>query len=316
MADFDSPWKELLGHFFEEVIAFLLPLAHAEVDWSVEQEHLETEMRKLLAQAEVGPRRFDTLVKVTRKGSGDIALIHVELQMQQEADFERRMFVYNYKGSDRYNLPVVSLAILGDDNAAWRPECYVFDLWGCQTTFRFVAIKLLDWHGREDTLEAHPNPFAVFILAHLMTLATRGDDQIREKWKSRLAKNFLAREMALEDRKQWFRLLDWLMQLPEDRNREVWKPIYALEDPGMSFLSFYEREEKRVADLAEARGETRGEARGLIRAVRALMTANYGAAGLALMPRVEGIEDNALLDRLVMAAEAGASVEQLTAMLP
>lgn len=310
--DFDSPWKELLGHFFEEVIAFLLPRAYAEIDWSAEQEHLETEMRKLLAQAEVGPRRFDTLVKVARKGTGDPALLHVELQMQQEADFERRIFVYNYKGSDRYNLPVVSLAILGDANAAWRPETYIFDLWGCQTAFRFASVKLLDWRGREDELEGDPNPFAVFLLAHLKTLETRGGDEKRAEWKARLAKNFQERELALEDRRQWYRLLDWLMELPTDLNDEIWKPIHALEDSDVAFVSWFEREEKRRMDLAEKQGERRG----LLRSFRALLPLWYGPTGLTLLPRVEAIDDNALLYQLFAAGETGASVEQFTALLP
>lgn len=45
--------------------------------------------------------------------------MHVEVQTQQESEFERRIHVYNYRVEDRYNQPAVSLVVLGDDN----PDC-------------------------------------------------------------------------------------------------------------------------------------------------------------------------------------------------
>jgi hypothetical protein len=122
MSDFDSPWKELLDYFFAWFIAFVLPEADADIDWTRDHESLETEMRKLLDESEVGLRRIDKLVKVFGKHEGDEALLHVEAQVQPQDGFERRMYVYNYKAEDRYNQPVVSIAILGDDDPDWRPS--------------------------------------------------------------------------------------------------------------------------------------------------------------------------------------------------
>ena len=33
MSDFDSPWKEALGVYFEPFMAFFFPEAHADVEW-------------------------------------------------------------------------------------------------------------------------------------------------------------------------------------------------------------------------------------------------------------------------------------------
>lgn len=72
-------------------------------------------------------------------------LIHVEVQSQEEDDFPKRMFVYNYRIFDRYDRSVASLAILGDDNIEWRPNQFGYDLFGCKVDFQFPVIKLLDY---------------------------------------------------------------------------------------------------------------------------------------------------------------------------
>src|SRR5262249_31641069 len=154
---------------------------------------------------------IDKLVKVVRKDSGDPAYLHAEAQMFAEDEFERRMYVYNSKAEGVYNSPVVSLAILGDDQADWRPTRYLFELWGCKKTFQFHTVKLLKWRGKEASLEKHANPFAVFVLAHLQTMATRGDDEGRAGWKERLMRNLVERNLEVEDRREWLRLIDWLM---------------------------------------------------------------------------------------------------------
>ncbi len=33
MIDTDSPWKEILEHYFEPFMALFFPDAHAEIDW-------------------------------------------------------------------------------------------------------------------------------------------------------------------------------------------------------------------------------------------------------------------------------------------
>jgi hypothetical protein len=81
-------------------------------------------------------------------------VIHVEFQADYEADFPKRVYVYNYRVVDRMQCPVVSLVILGDDNPNWRPDRYRQDLWGCATEFRFPVLKLWDYNERWTELGA------------------------------------------------------------------------------------------------------------------------------------------------------------------
>jgi hypothetical protein len=48
----------------------------------------------------------------------------------------------------------------------------------------FYDIKLTDYEERWDELEQSDNPFAVAVMAHLMTRTTRGDPEDRRKWKT------------------------------------------------------------------------------------------------------------------------------------
>ena len=113
VTDYDSPWKEALDQWFPLFVAFFFPQTHREIDWSRGYETLDTELQQVVRDAELGRRYADKLVKVwLLDGTEGWLLVHVEVQGQREAGFERRVFVYNYRIFDRYNKPVASLAVL------------------------------------------------------------------------------------------------------------------------------------------------------------------------------------------------------------
>ena len=70
-------------------------------------------------------------------------LIHVEVQGQPEVGFPKRMYTYNYRIFDRYDRPVVSLAILSDDQPNWHPKQFSYALWGSEVSLKFGTAKLL-----------------------------------------------------------------------------------------------------------------------------------------------------------------------------
>jgi hypothetical protein len=95
MADFDSPWKEALDIFFEPFMQLFFPQAHAEIDWARGWESLDKELQKIAPEAETGRRYVDKLVKVWLKnGVEQWLLIHIEVQMTDEAGFPQRIYVY------------------------------------------------------------------------------------------------------------------------------------------------------------------------------------------------------------------------------
>jgi hypothetical protein len=83
-ADYDSPWKDLLDEYFEQFMEFFFSSAYAQIDWARGFEFLDKELQKITADAALGRRTVDKLVKVWLK-SGDhvIALIHCEVQSER-----------------------------------------------------------------------------------------------------------------------------------------------------------------------------------------------------------------------------------------
>ena len=88
--DYDSPWKDLLDHYFEHFKKFFFPAAYAQIDWARGVELLDKELQKITADAALGRRTVDKLVKVRLlTGTDVIALIHCEVQGYARSRFRR-----------------------------------------------------------------------------------------------------------------------------------------------------------------------------------------------------------------------------------
>jgi hypothetical protein len=240
---FDSPWKEILEIYFEDFVLFFFPQIHSEIDWSRGYDFLDQELSQVVRDAELGKRLADKLVKVWKlNGEETWVLIHIEIQSQEESLFGERMFVYYYRLRDKYNLPIASLAILGDERDNWRPEPFQDELWGCEVSFRFPIIKLLDYLSNWAELEAIQNPFAIVVMAHLKTKETRNDAVARKEWKFKLMRLLYERGYERQDIINLFRFIDWILVLPEDLKRSFRDELEAYErERQMPYVTSIER---------------------------------------------------------------------------
>ncbi len=122
-ASYDSPWKEALELYFEPFMEFFFPQAHREIDWQRGYTFLDKEFQQIVKESKVGKLFVDKLVKVWRRdGEQAWVLIHVEIQSQVDSNLAKRIYQYHYRIFDRYDQQVVSLAVLGDTQASWRPH--------------------------------------------------------------------------------------------------------------------------------------------------------------------------------------------------
>jgi hypothetical protein len=332
LADYDSPWKEALDLYFWAFIGLFFPAMHAEIDWSRPYVALDKELQQITPDAEEGRRTVDKLVKVWRvSGEEGWILIHLEVQSQEQSQFALRMFVYNCRLVERYNIPVVSVAVLADENPDWRPDSYHRELWRCATDFRFPIVKLLDYVAQSDKLEQSDNPFAKFVLAHLKALETRRDDQTRFAWKLRLVRGLFERGLSADEVRKLFRLIDWLMELPAPMAEQFRDELYRIqEEKHMPYVTSIERlakeegrkqgwqegrEEGREVGREEGReeGRKRGREEGLKRGIRTMLGSRFGEEGLRLMDEIDAIHDGDLLDTILEQAGRVGSPEQLRA---
>ncbi|WP_414574248.1 cytosolic protein [Nostoc sp. CCY 9925] len=241
--EYDSPWKQMLQLYFEDFMQFFFPQAHAQIDWSRGFVFLDQELQQVVRDAELGKRLIDKLVKIyCIGGEEEWLLIHIEVQSQEETDFPKRMFVYNYRIFDRYNRSVASLAVLGDENIKWRPNQFGYELFGCTVDFQFPVIKLLDYQQQISELEASRNPFATVVMAHLAAMQTKSDRLQRKQQKLALVRRLYEQGFNRDAVLNLFGFIDWMLTLPLDLEREFKTEVEQLEaQQSMPYMTSFER---------------------------------------------------------------------------
>ena len=295
---YDSPWKDILQTYFEEFLLFFFPQAHREIDWTKQPEFLDKELQEVVRDAELGRRFADKLVKLYRtNGEENWILVHVEVQSQEEDDFPKRMFLYNYRIFDCYDREVASLAILGDEHANWRPEQYGYQLFGCSVDFRFPVVKLVDYQQRLSELEASTNPFATVVMAHLAALSTSSDRPKRLRQKLALVRRLYSQGFEREDVLNLLAFIDWMLTLPLDLETEFKREVEQLEaEQRMQYVTSFERSGIRV---------------GVLEGIGASLEIKFGSDGLSLLPEISLIEDIEQLRKILAGIKTVSTVEEL-----
>ena len=199
------------------------------------------------------------------------------------------------------NREVASFAVLGDDNPDWRPNSFGYRRWGVEVGFRFPMVKLLDFAARRSELEESSNPFATVVLAHLDTQQTRQDQSERKERKLRLIKRLRQRGWSETQVRQLFKLIDWLMELPEPLASEFWNQLKQYnEEQHMPFITTPERY-----------GRIEGRAKGRLEGIEAVLEVRFQDAGLQLMPEIRLISNPEKLETILQAAKTVDSPEEL-----
>ena len=265
--DYDSPWKDVLDRWHRQFLEFFFPVAAADIDWSRGHEFLDKELQKVTRRAVVGRRYVDKLIKVWRR-SGDETwvLIHTEVQGERETHFERRLYTYHSRLTDRYNRPVATLVVLTDDRPDWRPARYEQALWGCRALLEFPSVKLLDYRDRVAALEANDNPFAMVVLAQLAATATRTDPAARLEHKIGLTRRLYRQGLEREDILSLYAFIDGVLALPDALEEDYHRSIQAIE----------EAEHMQYVTTAERIGMKKGRQEGQRELLEQLLAVRFG----------------------------------------
>ncbi len=218
--DFDNPWKYALRLFLEKFMNFCLPRLALPIDWSRGYESLDKELQKIIPTSQIGKRISDLLFKVWLKnGEEKWILIHLEVQSQKSNDFAHRMFIYSYRTYDQYQKPVVSIALLLDNDFSWRPDSFFIEDPLTQEYylhFRYHVVKLLDYKTRKEELCKRNDLFAMMILAQLTVMETKKNPIQRVQHKLALIRALLNLGLTNEETRGLLTFIDWLIIIPED----------------------------------------------------------------------------------------------------
>jgi hypothetical protein len=253
-ANYDEAWKEALSEYFADFLSFFFPNIHSLVDWNKTPIALDKELQQLKADEDPNLKIADKLYEVGLLNKKTPSLIiHCEVQSQYEANFDRRILVYNTKAFTLCKKDVVSLVILGDNRRSWRPADFRYSYGGLGTGTEFGSFKLLDYQSRWDELESTQSRFGIIIMAHLKTVATTGNFAERAKWKWEIAQKIYNKGWSNRDVIIVYNIVDTMMSLPKPLQAEFSAKVKRLEeDRKMPLIS-------PTIELAREDGELKGE---------------------------------------------------------
>lgn len=267
--DYDSPWKEALVEYLPAFFAFFYPEIGSDIDWSRPPIFLDTELRKMEREANLGKREADALVKVYRVDGEEVwVLAHIEVQAQRDPEFPLRMFISHYRIFDRFRKSVCSLAVLADKSPRWRPSSFASKCWSTTISLEYSPRKLRDYNTPEALaeLEQSKNPFAHLVSATLHAQATCPGSEARKRTKWRLVRNLYGLGLDGREVRSFFRLIDWVLTPSPKLKKEFNDDLQKFE------------EENKVTFITsiEQIGIEKGLEQGRREAVRDILEARFG----------------------------------------
>lgn len=243
----------------------------AEIDWSVEPEFRDQELRQVSHDARRGTRRLDKLVRVQMQDGSEL-FIHIEIQLSRQRGFAERMFTCWGRLFDRYACPVVSIAVLADRCPSWRPCDFSLEAWGTRTDFKFTMIKLMD--ALPGVSEPEANFFALVREAHFATQRTKRDPWARLECKILLTK--WAYRLGWDEQRilDFLNVLDWLMQMPAAQELSYRAFLHELE--GRMKMPYIHSMVREGRQLGRQEGLQEGQLLGGRRMLEDMLVSRFG----------------------------------------
>ena len=250
-SDYDGAWKEALRGHLREFMQKCFPTLAELIDWSREPDWLDKEISQIVGQAGHRNRQVDLLFKVwLMDGREQWILCHLEIQTTYEADFPFRIDLYNSGLKWLFRRDVLTLVILADLKADWRPSEFHFELGGFGSDRRFPVCKVLD--HLTSTWADDKSLVAEVARAQIAALRTTSDPVGRFNAKTQLVRNLYTAGYNADQVREIFRLIDWMMHLRRDLSEQFQADLVAFEkEQQMPYVTSIERH-------AEERGLEKG----------------------------------------------------------
>jgi hypothetical protein len=234
----DLVWKEIVTLLLQDFTEFFWQEAYHAIDWTKPYESLEQELNQISIKDEIGRRYVDKLFKVFLKtGEEQWILLHIEIQHSKQEDFPKRMFTYFNRVFTKYNKDIASLAILADLDPNWRPKQYHRVVLNTTILRTYEVVKLIDYQGKEEQLKQSNNPFGIVVLAQLVALSTKYDQESRLISKTQLFRHLLTHKWDFEKIKNMCIFLDNLLALKDELEVKYIEQVKQIEEDNQMNLT-------------------------------------------------------------------------------
>lgn len=259
----DKLWKGIFEDFFPEAIAFFFPDFVNLIDWSRGFEMLDKEQKQIFPESEESHRRVDILTKVwLLDGSEQWILIHIEVQGYHDDNFAQRMFIYFYRLTDRYNVPVSALALLTDPDKKWKPNRYLAQSMNTTLLYEFPLFKLADF--TDEDFKDSDNPWAWVMKTALAGIKSNWNDEILLKMKIQLYREFRERGYSIKKVRAFLQFLKYYARFAK---REFFSKfdneIQSVDQKKDSPMGIIELVKQHIVEEARLEGLEKGMEQGL-----------------------------------------------------
>jgi len=126
-----------------------------------------------------------------------------------------------------------------------------------------------------DALLTSDNPFALVTAAHLQTRATRGKNSERFQVKFTLMRTLLRKGWSSDRIRPLLKVLDWMLHLPAEMDRQLWHDIQATE--GETVMAYVTSIERIGIEKGLQQGLQRGLQQGESKLLRKQLERRFGA---------------------------------------
>lgn len=161
---------ELLKGAFEEnfsdFLRFLYPNADDIFDFSKSIQFMDKELFAIVPDRErkQGRRVADLLAKVYMKdGAEKHIMLNTEIEGGRDTEFAKRIYQYNYRIWDRYDISVATIAVYTGGHSQPKPFEYIHEVLDTSLHFKYRTYHIFD-HSEEELL-AMDNIFALVVVA-------------------------------------------------------------------------------------------------------------------------------------------------------
>ena len=149
------------------------------------------------------------------------------------------------------------------------------------------------------------------VLAHLKTVATRGNPAERLGWKLRIVTGLYEQGLPDAELRRVFRVVDWLMRLGEPFKATFWRRFQAYQETKM--VHYITETEQLMYDEVAERVATQVSRSKTLALLERLLRRQHGDDGVRFVQERGEIGSQETLDRVFDAAVDGASLDELRA---
>jgi len=217
-----------------------------------------------------------------------------------EEDFSARLHACFQGLSRATGGDVVTLAVLADLQAGWKPDTYRYSRLGCEVTFRFPVCKLLEI--LPSLVEDTSLP-ALAAKAQIAALQTSANPDLRMAARWRLTRLLLEQGYSRADVLDALRLIAWMMQLPRTQTLQFREKIVEFDQ--MNATAYI----TDLEELAIEKGIEKGQILAQQQAVIEALDIRFDRVPDGLREEIGHIVDSARLHVLLRAAIRCAELE-------